>query len=83
MLWWLLSKLTFRIVKRDLRSSDPLYRVRAAEELGNTRNPRAIKPLLATLCDDDAVVRRAANTALIKLGDAQAVTVLAWIPTIP
>lgn len=42
MLWWRL---------RQLRSKDAKTREKAARKLGESRNPRALKPLMAALKD--------------------------------
>jgi HEAT repeat protein len=54
---------------------DPEWYVRAdaAEELGNSGDPRAVQRLIAALNDATWVVRRRAAEGLAKLGDARAV----------
>ncbi len=55
--------------------SSPHGRIRAmaAYTLGESHDPRAVKPLLGMLNDQDYHVRRIAVTALGKLGDSRAV----------
>ena len=59
MLWWTIRK---------LQSKDELERYEAAKKLGESRNPRAIKPLITALQDDDWDVSSRANQALVKIG---------------
>ena len=52
---------------------DEQLRQLAAEALGQTRDARAVKPLITALDDTDAKVRRAAAEALGQIGDVRAV----------
>jgi len=52
---------------------DPLVRQAAADALGETGDPRAVKPLIAALRDRNAPVRQAAAKALGRIRDCQAV----------
>ena len=63
-LWWTL---------RQLRSANPDVRKRAAENLGGSRDKRAVDPLVAALADPAGGVRSRAAEALGKIGDARAV----------
>jgi HEAT repeat protein len=47
-----------------LKDKDPDIRVEAAEALGNTKNPRAVGPLIEALKDKEPRVREAAADAL-------------------
>jgi len=64
MLWWNL---------RQLRSKDPRTRLRAANKLGESREQRAVEPLLAALSDKEPGVRKAATHALGLIRDELAV----------
>ncbi len=46
---------------------DPKVRWSAAEALGDIGDAHVVEPLLAALMDGDALVRRAAGVALVKL----------------
>ena len=59
MLWWTL---------RQLRSKTSETRQRAARQLGESREPRALKPVVEALKDSDSDVRKAAAEALVKIG---------------
>jgi HEAT repeat protein len=67
MLWWTL---------RQLHARAPHTRASAAELLGYSRDQRAVLPLMATLQDDHAAVRKAAAGALVQQGDRRAVNSL-------
>ena len=54
----------------DTRWEARLYTVQA---LGNTKDPRAVEPLLHVLKDEDADVRASAAEALGNIGDARAI----------
>jgi len=58
MLWWTL---------RQLKSKDFAVRLMAIRKLGESKNPRAVKPLIAALKDDDEDVREAAEGALERI----------------
>ena len=64
MLWWTL---------RQLKSKDWRKRVVAASKAGQSKNPRAVQPLLDALEDETYNVRTAAATALGEIKDKQAV----------
>jgi hypothetical protein len=70
MLWWTL---------RQLKSEDANTRQKAAEKLGDSRERRAIEPLLRTLADENHDVRRATVYALGKIGDTRAIEPLSVI----
>lgn len=53
---------------KQLKSEKAERRKRAAEKLGNSKDARAVQPLVATLKDDDKNVRKAAAEALVKIG---------------
>jgi|GEM_PF-2063389 len=61
--------------------SDPIMRSRAAYELGEFGNRRAVPALIRMLGDDDAEVRKDAAGALGKLGDRHAVPALIFALT--
>ena len=63
MSWWTLRK---------LNSSDVGTRTRAAEELGNSGNIKAVERLISALDDSEKNVRVAAAQALGKIGDGKA-----------
>ncbi len=56
------------LTDRDLRA-----RQRAAERLGDAKDVKAVKPLIAVLDDRESSVRRAAAAALGKIGDDRAI----------
>jgi HEAT repeat protein len=58
MLWWTL---------RQLRPKNWETRGRAAKQLGESREPRALKPLVAALKDEVSDVRKAVAEALKKI----------------
>jgi HEAT repeat protein len=64
MLWWRF---------RQLKSDDPVAAERAASELGASRQPQAVDPLLAALGSPHERVRHAAARALAEIGDRRAV----------
>jgi len=59
-----------------LSSSDEGTRRRAAESLGDLRDPKAVDPLIHALGDDDYMVPVTAAVALGKIGDPRAVDAL-------
>ena len=59
-----------------LKGRDANVRQRAAEALGEIKDPRAVEPLIAALKDADMYVRRLAAEALGKIKDPRAVHVL-------
>jgi HEAT repeat protein len=67
MLWWRL---------RQLRSKRPTVRAEAAERLGESKDQRAVEPLIAALEDADPLVRTKVALALGRLGDQRAVAPL-------
>jgi len=64
MLWWTL---------RQLRSKNPAVRRRAAAKLSESREVRAVKPLIAALKDQDQHVQAIAAKVLGEIGDVRAV----------
>lgn len=67
----------FEALLSSLRSTDENLRVRAALDLGRSREERAVDPLAATLAGDrSAAVRDAAARALGLLGSARGLTTL-------
>ena len=56
-----------------LRGKEPQARAKAAEQLAQACDSRAVEPLIDALKDEDAAVRRAAVVALGKLGDKDAI----------
>jgi len=58
---------------QDLADPDYRVRTRTAQSLGNSRNPRAIDPLIAALSDRTIPVRRAAAVGLGRLKDPRAI----------
>jgi HEAT repeat protein len=58
---------------RRLTSANPDVRKRAAENLGGSRDTRAVDPLVVALADPELTVRWAAAIALGKIGNARAV----------
>lgn len=64
------------LVSRLRTGEDFRVRVQAALELGKTRDPDALDPLIAALSDQHASVRAASAAALAELGDADAVPAL-------
>lgn len=64
MLWWRLLQ---------LNSSGSLARVKGANKLGDSKDARAVKHLVAALNDESSSVREAAASALGKIGDPRAV----------
>lgn len=68
MLWW-----TLRQLKEQLVSEDSGTREQAARKLGEIKDSRAVKPLIAALKDSSSYVRHAATKALEKIGDERAV----------
>jgi len=61
-----------------LKDKDALVRIKAAGELGNIGNPRAVEPLIAALKDKNKTVRFNAAEALGKIGDSRAVLPLVY-----
>jgi HEAT repeat protein len=64
--------------KGDTSQENARVRREAAEALGEIKDTRSVKPLIAALTDkdEDMGVRRAAATALGKIGDARAIPAL-------
>ncbi len=58
---------------QDLPSPDYRTRTRVAQNLGNSRDPRAVDPLIAALSDRTIPVRRAAAVGLGRLKDPRAI----------
>ncbi len=58
---------------KDLGSIDYEVREKAAKNLGETKDPKAVEPLIKALNDEDYGVRKTAAIALGKIGDAKAV----------
>jgi len=61
-----------------LRDEEPSVRIKAAEELGNVGNPRAVRALIVALKDENKTVRGSAAEALGKIGDSRAVVPLVY-----
>ena len=57
---------------KALRSADPAVSVKAAEALGEMRDPRAIGPLIAAVTDGSRDLCRAAARALKEIDDPRA-----------
>jgi HEAT repeat protein len=57
----------------DLQDEKPLVRWQAAEQLGRSKDTRAVAPLIETLGDDDEGVRREVIKALGEIGSSRAV----------
>ena len=57
----------------ELRNDDLWARRRAAEALGEIKDPRAVEPLIAALKDEDEEVRMRAAVALGEIKDPRAV----------
>ena len=74
MLWWTL---------RQLSSENVAARQKAAQKLGESREPRALEPLVTALKDKDSSVRQAAEEALkrIDAGWAKSEAAQRVIPT--
>ena len=53
---------------RQLMDKGTTVREKAAEALGELKDPRSVKPLVAALDDMDFVVRRTTVAALVKIG---------------
>ena len=58
---------------KELQNKDPDIRYKAARELGNLKDVKAVEPLIAALKDTDRFVRRNAAWALGELKDTRAV----------
>lgn len=58
---------------RDLQDEKPLIRWQAAEQLGRSKDARAVNPLIETLGDSDEGVRREVTKALGEIGNSRAV----------
>lgn len=52
-----------------MKDADRDVRWRAADALGEIGDPRAVDPLILTLNDSDWTVRRAAESALVDIGE--------------
>jgi len=65
--WWTLQRL-----KLQLMFDNPEMRIRAARKLGEIKDTRAIKPLIAALKERNCAVRLEAAEALGKIGDVRA-----------
>lgn len=70
MLWWSLWRLT---------ANNPEVRQQAVKKLGESKDKRAVVPLIKALKDIDGRVQEMAVKALIKLGDASAIEPLVMI----
>jgi HEAT repeat protein len=57
----------------DLQDEKPLIRWQAAEQLGRSKDARAVNPLIEALGDDDEGVRREVTKALGEIGSSRAV----------
>ncbi len=57
----------FKKLARDLKSGNEAAKLKAVEALGESRDMRALKPLLDALKDDSALVQRHATAALRNL----------------
>lgn len=68
MFWWM---------RKQMRSSDPRIRARAAEKLAQEKAESAYQTLLATFNDSNEEVRRAAVLALSSRGDVRTVSSIA------
>ncbi len=68
-----LRNFRFQVRLRALDSESFARRARAADQLGNSRDRRAVEPLIKALLDEDCCVRRAAAAALGETGDLRAV----------
>lgn len=66
--WWKMFTLS-----GQLRAHSEGVREQAARELGQTKDPRAVSPLMNALQDKSLIVRRSAALALGQIGDAKAV----------
>jgi HEAT repeat protein len=58
---------------KNLTSEDIETRVQAAKKLGESKDPKAVDPLVKALNDEDSDVRKAVANALGKIGDARSV----------
>ena len=67
---------TTALLLAELAAIAPEARIRAAVELGIRRDPAAVRPLVACLADIRLDVRRAAATALGRIGDQTATPAL-------
>lgn len=66
-------KREIKLLTKDLKNKDWQVRKKAAYELGETKNPLAVKPLIFALGDEDYDVRTEAEKALVKLRDFRVV----------
>jgi HEAT repeat protein len=66
----------YRLINGTMSDRSPNDRILAVIALGESDDPRAVRPLMDCCCDTDALIRRHATDALFKLRSGRAVRVL-------
>jgi HEAT repeat protein len=66
----------YRLINGTLGEKDEKERIRAVIALGESDDPRAVRPLMDCCADKDPLIRLHATEALIKLRSGRAVPVL-------
>ena len=66
----------YRLINGTMSERSQKERIRAVIALGESNDPRAVRPLMDCCHDSDAVIRRHATEALYKLKSGRAVDVL-------
>lgn len=66
----------YQVIKQAMEGKDPKGRIRAVIALGNSGDPRAVRPLVLCCSDKNPVIRRHAVVGLGRLRSARAVDAL-------